>query len=150
MTGRLTRRILVVDDEASVRNSLAGFLEDCGCTVAMAASAEEALTMLAHTPFDVAIVDLRLPDMNGDALILEAHGWQPSLRFLIHTGSVSFHLSDELHQIGISQAQIFLKPIADLNLLVQGIDRLLADGLAVPERAPVTGEPPVDVDESLL
>lgn len=118
-------RILVVDDEDSVCRSLVGFLEDSNYEVASARSGEEALKLAAKEPFDVAIVDLRLPGVSGEAFILQAHKMLQDLRFLIHTGSVGYRLSEELKQIGILPAHVFLKPMDDLNELVEGINNLV-------------------------
>lgn len=118
-------RVLVVDDEVSVCKSLVGFLEDFDFEVASAASAETALKLATEETFDVAIVDLRLPGISGEALILQAHKEVPDLKFLIHTGSVGYRLSEELKQIGILPAHVYLKPMDDLNELVEGIKNLV-------------------------
>jgi DNA-binding NtrC family response regulator len=58
--------VLVVDDEALIRWSLAETLADAGHTVAEASNAESAVLMLAGSrgPFDVVLLDYRLPDSN--------------------------------------------------------------------------------------
>lgn len=118
-------RILIIDDEASIRESLGAYLEDCGYHVAAAESAEEALEMLCQAPFDLAVVDMRLPGESGDAFILKAAAQFPKLRFVVHTGSVEFHLTDELMALGIGARDVYLKPLHDLSLLVEGIQVLL-------------------------
>ncbi|MCP4217150.1 MAG: response regulator [bacterium] len=120
-------RVLAVDDEPSIRNSLGQFLEDYDFDVITASSAEEALELLAKQVFDVAVVDLRLPEMNGDAMILEAHKRHPTLRFIIHTGSTNFRITDELTAIGMQQKFILLKPQPDLNVIVDAINELMTE-----------------------
>ena len=120
-------RVLVVDDEPFVRDSLVEFLEDYDFDVSSAASAEEMLELLARRQQDVAIVDLRLPGMNGDALIHQAHEVLPSMRFLIHTGSVDYRLSDDLKKIGIRQEHVILKPQPNLNSIVDWIRDLVKE-----------------------
>jgi CheY-like chemotaxis protein len=66
-------RVLVVDDEPSIRNSLVEFLQDFQFDVLSADSAEGALDLIARLPIDVAVVDIRLPRLDGDSLILQAH-----------------------------------------------------------------------------
>lgn len=117
-------KVLVVDDELSVSESLVGFLEDSEFDVASASSGEKALELATKEPFDVAIVDLRLPGMSGEALILKAHELVPELRFIIHTGSVGYRLSGELKRIGMLPDHVYLKPMDDLNELVEGIEKL--------------------------
>ncbi len=120
-------RVLVVDDEPFVRDSLVEFLEDYDFDVSSAASAEEMLELLARRQQDVAIVDLRLPGMNGDALIHQAHEVLPSMRFLIHTGSVDYRLSDDLKKIGVRQEHVILKPQPNLNSIVDRIRDLVKE-----------------------
>ncbi len=62
-----TRRILVIDDEPDVRNTLCGLLSDAGYIVQSAANEAEALTALTREPFDFALIDVRLHgDDEGD------------------------------------------------------------------------------------
>ena len=73
-------RVLVVDDEEMILLNLAVFLEDDGFTVFSASSGEAALELLSRETVDVAIVDIRLPGMDGNTLILEAHKLYPETR----------------------------------------------------------------------
>jgi two-component system nitrogen regulation response regulator NtrX len=58
-------RILVVDDEPSIRQSLGGVLEDEGYIVEPAASAEQCLEMLAGTGFELVLLDVWMPGIDG-------------------------------------------------------------------------------------
>jgi DNA-binding NtrC family response regulator len=118
-------RIIVVDDEPSICESLADYLEDFGFEVLPACSAHKALEILAKEPRDVAIIDIRLPGMNGDHLVVKAHRLQPDLRFLIHTGSSNYRPSEELIRIGIQPEHIFAKPVRNLTLLKEAIEKLV-------------------------
>ena len=118
-------RILVVDDEPSICESLVDYLEDFGLKVFAACSAHEALEILAKEPLDVAIIDIRLPGMSGDHLVMKAHHLQSNLRFLIHTGSSNYQPSEELIQIGIQPEHIFAKPVRNLILLKEAIEKLV-------------------------
>ncbi len=61
--------ILIVDDESEIRDSLEGILSEEGYLVTSAATAHEALTLLADAPYDVVLLDIWLPDRDGlDAL----------------------------------------------------------------------------------
>ncbi len=117
-------RLLLVDDDTSVCQSLAGFLEDFDFQTALAFSAEEALGMLAEKPYDVLIVDLRLPDMTGEALILKAYEIKPDMHFMVNTGSAEYSLSEELRKIGMKPEYVFLKPVTDMNTLIVAIEKL--------------------------
>ncbi len=63
-------RILVVDDERGVRSSLKGVLEDEGYSVETSSSAEGALSLLERTSFDLIILDIWLPNMDGVEALL--------------------------------------------------------------------------------
>jgi two-component system response regulator MprA len=62
------KRILVVDDEEGVRDSLAGILSDFGYDVAVAADADEALVLLQDSPVGLVLTDLNMPGMDGLSL----------------------------------------------------------------------------------
>ncbi|WP_158292371.1 ATP-binding protein [Paracraurococcus ruber] len=81
------RRILLVDDEAPVRQALGHALRDLGCRVAEARDAAEALARLRDEPgFDALVTDLSMPGANGLALIREARRHDPALPALLLTG----------------------------------------------------------------
>lgn len=119
-------RVLVVDDEPSIRDSLVEFLEDCQFDVSSADSAEGALDLIARIPIDVALVDVRLPKLDGNSLIRQAHRLRPRMRFLIHTGSVEYQLSDELKSFRMTQAHVFAKPQMDLAVFKDAICLLMS------------------------
>lgn len=108
-------RVLVIDDEDAVRKLLCHFLEDSGFAVTAARSGEEALELVTAHPFHAAIVDIRLPDMDGDEFIRRAHAVRPGIRYLIHTGSLEYSITEELAAIGISEEHIIYKPVRDMR-----------------------------------
>lgn len=61
--------VMVVDDEASVRDLLALTLEKCGASVTVASSAETTLSLLASVTPDVIICDIAMPGMDGYAFV---------------------------------------------------------------------------------
>ena len=117
--------ILVVDDEDTIRLNLEAFLEDENCLVITASNMTDAMKELASHTFDAGIIDIRLPDTDGNSLILEAHRVQPEMKFIIHTGSATYTLPEPLTAIGITSGQVFVKPVGDMGLLVQAIHGLL-------------------------
>ncbi len=114
-------RLLIVDDESSIRESLTEFLRDFNITVDSANDAEAALDIMTRKQFDLLLADLRLPGMAGDLMITRAHRLQPRMRFLIHTGSVDYRLSEELIALGLTPQDIILKPLSDLTVLLNKI-----------------------------
>ena len=127
------RRILVVDDDAGNRETLTELLGLSGHDVVGAENGKEALAAVrrAHPGFDVALVDLAMPDMNGIELaeVLRAH--DPALRIALVTGWEPTTLESQ-PEPGLIDA-IFRKPI-DLP----AINRFL-DGT---EPAAAAGQPP--------
>ena len=114
-------RVLVVDDDAAVRRTLEAFLVDEGFEVDTAASGEEALDRLACQRAEVAVVDIRLPDMNGNELIQLAHRLHPGLRFLVYTGSPEYALPPGLVEAGLQPEHLLHKPLFDMAVMSRAI-----------------------------
>jgi len=125
--------ILIIEDEDFLRFSLADFLEDQEYRVVAAPNAEDGLNQLHLCQPDVCIVDMRLPDMNGNEFILRAHRHNPRLKFIIFTGSVEYNLPESLLRIGLCSADILFKPLTDMRILVDKIRDLFS---APPSLAP--------------
>jgi len=124
--------VLVIDDEEAIRTNLSVFLQDEGFDVLAAANAEAALGMLQQRSVDVAIVDMRLPGMDGNAFIQAAHNICLRMKFLIHTGSSRYSLPAASRKLGIRTRHIFRKPVADMSLIAQAI-RHLTDRNRLPQ-----------------
>jgi DNA-binding NtrC family response regulator len=118
-------RILVVDDEVSIRRSLRAYLEDEGFAVIDVGSGEEGLAKLIDNLPDAAIVDIRLPGMDGNAFIEQAHRLHPAMAFLIYTGSAGYDPPPAIQAIGIRKEHVFKKPQNDLAMLATALRRLL-------------------------
>ena len=65
------RRMLVVDDEPAMRAVVSGFLMSLGHRVSVAANGSDARALLAASEYDVVLLDLRMPDVGGEALYRE-------------------------------------------------------------------------------
>jgi DNA-binding NtrC family response regulator len=63
--------VLIIDDEAAIRESLETLLEMDGYSIAVAESAEEGLARIAERPFDLVLLDLALPDRSGMEVLRE-------------------------------------------------------------------------------
>ena len=82
----LARRVLVVDDDDTVRETLAAQLEDLNLEVLVASSGAEAIALLAQQPVDALVTDLSMPDMNGVTTIEKARALYPDLPCFLLTG----------------------------------------------------------------
>jgi DNA-binding NtrC family response regulator len=78
-------KILVVDDESIIRDLLYEFLTSQGYTVLLASSGEEALKFLSDREIKLALVDLKLPGLDGLELIQSIKKFKPSLPCLLMT-----------------------------------------------------------------
>lgn len=108
----MLKNILVIDDEERVRELLLEYLSEFDeFTLHGAGSGEEALEHLRKLPTDLCVVDLRLPGMDGAHFIKEAAAAGLCRRFLVHTGSVDFTLPRALSDLGLSQEDVFYKPV---------------------------------------
>lgn len=83
----MKKHILIVDDQALILFSLAEVLKSGSVEIATASTALKALEAVAAFPrYDLCIIDLGLPDMNGVKLIKEIKKISPASRFIIMTG----------------------------------------------------------------
>jgi DNA-binding NtrC family response regulator len=117
-------RVLVVDDDVAVRDSLAAFFGDEGFAVRSAGTAGEALVEIGTGATDVAVVDVRLSGADGPSVIVRGHELAPGARFLIYTGSVGYRLPPALAAIGMTQADVVRKPAESMQLLVDAVRRV--------------------------
>lgn len=109
-------RVLVLDDEPNIRESLAEYLMDCGFATFTAESAEDALALPKLGEVEVAVVDIRLGGMDGLEFIKRLHVLHPGVRCLIHTGSTDFQLDRELRAIGLTDREVLFKPVLDMGI----------------------------------
>jgi YesN/AraC family two-component response regulator len=114
--------VLIVDEERLTRVSLADFLDSEGYETATAGNGESAIQLHQKQPFDVCIVDIRMPTMGGVDVILALHQITPSSRFIVYTGSPQFVLPPVLEEIGLSERDIVCKPVMDMGVFIPMID----------------------------
>ncbi len=79
-------RLLVVDAEESIRRAAHNILGRQGATVETARDAHEAIALARQTPYSAALVDIRLPDLNGYEVFHRLREVQPGLPVILMTG----------------------------------------------------------------
>ena len=84
-------RILVVDDDESIREVLTAILEDEGYTVESASTAKRAIEKTGTAFYNLALIDIRLPDMEGIELLTKMKDPTPKMRKIIITGYPTLH-----------------------------------------------------------
>ena len=110
-----TIRILVVDDNPAMADTLADILEVKGFSVHAAASGTEALKILREQPVDILLTDVKMPEMNGLELYRETRKLYPRLITIFMTA----YAADELIQQGMAEGvkTVLTKPV-DINFLL--------------------------------
>jgi DNA-binding NtrC family response regulator len=102
------KHLLLVDDEAALREAIAERLADHGFVVEQAASGEEALARLTDFAFDIIITDLRLPGVDGGAVLDAALERYPDIIAIIITGFGT--VKDAVNAIKQGAADFVTKP----------------------------------------
>lgn len=92
--------ILIVEDEAVMRESLRDWLTESGYLVETAEQGEEALQRIGEQDFGVLILDLRLPGKNGLEVLREAKAQRPQLKGIIITAYPSIETAVEAMKMG--------------------------------------------------
>ncbi|MEW5826031.1 MAG: HD domain-containing phosphohydrolase [Candidatus Bipolaricaulota bacterium] len=87
--------VLIVDDERSIRATLAEFIQMDGHQVRTAENSAEALRLLAERAADVVVTDILLPGMDGVELLRRVHGMQPTTQFIVITGEPTVETAAE-------------------------------------------------------
>jgi DNA-binding NtrC family response regulator len=124
---RLNPGILIVDDEFLIRYSLQSLLQEAGFNVDTAATGAEALERLKKQKPYAVILDIRLPDMNGLAVLEKIRSLDPSIKVIMITASPDIPSSVEAMKMGA--IDYFEKPI-DLEKLKSALRAAQETGAA--------------------
>jgi DNA-binding NtrC family response regulator len=108
MTGTPRRRVLVVDDAGEVVVLCVNMLQSLGYAVKGANRGEAALELVRNEPFDLMIVDYKMPEMNGFEIFEEARAIRPQMAFMLLTGHGTTDIVEDATDMGFSA--ILLKP----------------------------------------
>ena len=95
-----TPRLLLVDDEERFRTTLSKLLGVRGIPVVAVGSGEEALEDLRSKPYDVILLDVRMPGMNGIEALAEIKKINPALEVIILTGHASVDAAVDIMKLG--------------------------------------------------
>ena len=119
----LQPRILVVDDDENFRMMLLDFLQASGYSARAAEDGKAAVSLLREMTFDLLLVDLRMPGMDGIELIAQAKRLQPQARTIILTAYGSKETAIEALHLGVTD--YLEKPIQDLRMLESAVEQAL-------------------------
>ena len=102
------KHLLLVDDESALREAIAERLTDHGFTVEQAACGEDAIARLSDFAFDIIVTDLRLPGVDGRAVLQAALERYPDIIVIIITGFGT--VKDAVDAIKLGAADYITKP----------------------------------------
>ncbi len=116
-------KILIVDDELILRESLAAWLERDGHDVVAVASGEEGLRLIEEESFDIVFLDIKLEGMDGLQVLKEIRKIDPDIKVLMITAYGSISTAVEAMKLGASD--YLLKPFEpeELSMLIEKILR---------------------------
>ncbi|MCJ7496608.1 MAG: response regulator [candidate division Zixibacteria bacterium] len=116
--------ILIVDDEKEIRNLFQDFLTQEGYKVFTATNGVEAISLGKQNRFDLALLDIRMPGMNGIETFQELRKFKKDLEVIILTGHGTLNTAKEAMKLG---AYDFLTKPIDLglvkNIIRQALER---------------------------
>jgi DNA-binding NtrC family response regulator len=116
--------ILIVDDDTGMREMLSSVLNDEGYSVEAVVNGKEAIKVCEKSSFDVALIDIKLPDMEGTELLTKLKKRQPSMIMIIITGHPS--VENAMKAVNEKADGYLLKPFEMTSLLTM-ISRLLTE-----------------------
>src|SRR3989338_5578826 len=115
-------KLLVVDDENGILEEIKTYFEEEGFQVFIADNGEEGIQLLKRERPDVALVDMKLPDMSGLLILKIAKESSPLTKVIVNTGYVDQAIIDQAEELG---RDVFLQKPFDLVCLKQEVERLL-------------------------
>ena len=101
--------ILIIDDEASLRQTLARILQRAGFEVTTAANGKDGLSLVTEHPFDLLYLDIRMPDVSGLELLKTIHAKFPELPVILFTAQPDLNSAVEALRRGATD--YLLKPL---------------------------------------
>ncbi len=118
----IERRVLVVDDEASIREIVAAILCQEGYEAISSPTAEAALVALAERPYGLVITDLKMPVQDGLWLLAQVRSEHPDTAVIIMTGYGE--VDSAVHALHLGAADYLTKPVR-VNQLSTSVMRAL-------------------------
>lgn len=120
-------RILVVDDEPNIRRTLSAVLRSRGYEVVSASDGNEAVKLARETPYDIAIMDVRMPGLDGIQALQELIALDKNSRVVLMSGHGE---DDEKNQALKSGATAFLEKPVSVDSLLELLRQLLDEDSA--------------------
>ena len=116
-------KILIVDDDETIRSTMKAILEDEGYSVDSAANGKEAIKKTQEQSYNLALLDIRLPDMEGVELLKLMKEPMPRMRKIMVTGFPS--LQNAVEAVNKNADAYLIKPV-DVDKLLATVKEQLA------------------------
>ncbi len=111
-------RVLILDDEEPIRRLVQSLLTQHGCQVEVADSGRAGLHILLQRDFDVAVIDLRMPDLGGSDFLRQARSIWPWLGIIILSGHADQEAKANAQRYGVTR--VLSKPV-QLKVLLESV-----------------------------
>ena len=116
-------KVLIVDDDENIRNTMKTILEDEGYTVDLAATGAEAVQKTEKTAYNIALLDIRLPDIEGVELLKIMKDATPRTRKIMVTGYPS--MQNAITALNKNADAYLVKPV-DVEKLLKTVKEQLS------------------------
>ncbi len=116
-------RILIVDDDPSIRSFMMGALSEEGHSVAVAENGVRAIEMFHADPFDLVVTDLWMPGRSGIDVLQAVKDHRPSTEVIVITAHADLEAAIEALRHGAYD--LLTKPLDDIQLLYRAVERAL-------------------------
>ena len=116
------KKVIVIDDEIATREFFEFLLEDRGYTVDLAATGEIGLEKINTIPYDLSVIDLNLPDIDGLELIARIKQIHPNMPIIVVTAYGTMDNIVRALDAGIDH--LYVKPFDDKNEILNTIENL--------------------------
>jgi signal transduction histidine kinase len=107
---RPRERILIIDDEEHIRSTLGEFISQNGYAVETAGDGARGIELLARGSYDLVLCDLRMPGVDGTAVLEEASATQPATPVIVMTGHAT--IESAIHALRSGAYDYLRKPFA--------------------------------------
>lgn len=117
-------RLLVIDDEAMVRDSMEAYLEDSGYQVHAVESAQSGFLILEQYPVDLILCDLRMPNFDGLEVLKQVKERAENIPVIVVSGAGV--MDDVVQALRLGASDYLVKPIIDMAVLEHSVQRNLS------------------------
>lgn len=124
-------KILVIDDENFVRETISDYLSDSGFEVCSASDGEEGLKVFESENPDAVLVDLNMPRMDGFGVLENISSKDPDMPVIVVSGAGL--IQDAIRAVRVGAWDFVTKPIVDMNILEHALNRALERARLIKE-----------------